>query len=365
MINWPNTAVTDLLGIDYPLIQAPMAGGITTPELVAAVSNAGGLGALGAGYLEPEAIRRAIAEIRALTDRPFAVNLFVPEPIKEDAEHIVRANKLLAPYREELDLPEPEPFASALPGYSDQLGVLFEESVEIISFTFGVPGADEMETMKRLGITTIGTATHLLEGIVLEEAGIDLVVAQGMEAGGHRGTFIGRPEQGLQGAMVLLPLLVDHLRIPAIAAGGIMDGRGITAALALGASGVQLGTAFLATPESGAHPRYKELLLESTEMATVLTRVFSGKPARGLKNRFVEELSEAEAFLPGYPVQHALTRDIRRAAAERDLPELMSLWAGMGCAQCRAEPAAELIGRWLMQIDQLLGRSDRDRSSRA
>lgn len=356
-MNWPTTPVTKILEIDYPLIQAPMAGGITTPELIAAVSNAGALGSLGAGYLEPEAIRRAIAEIRKLTDRPFAVNLFVPEPVKEDAERIIRANKLLAPYREALDLPEPEPLAGAAPNYTEQLGVVFEESVEIISFTFGVPGADEMETMKQLGITTIGTATHLLEGILLEEAGIDLVVAQGMEAGGHRGTFLGTVEQGLQGGMVLLPLLADHLRIPVIAAGGIMDGRGIAAALALGAGAAQMGTAFITTPESGAHPKYKELLLDSNELTTVLTRVFSGKPARGIKNRFITELSDTESFLPGYPVQHALTRDIRQAAAERDLPELMSLWAGMGCALCRSDPAAELISRWLAQAEALLGGS--------
>ncbi len=359
MINWPKTAVSELLGIDYPLIQAPMADGITTPELIAAVSNAGGLGSLGAGHMSPEALRRAIGEIRSLTDRPFAVNLFVPEPVKEDAERIISANKLLVGYREELNLPEPEPLASAAPNYTEQLGVLFEESVEIISFTYGVPGADELESIKQLGITTLGNATHLLEAILLEEAGIDLVVAQGAEAGGHRATFIGRTEQGLQGAMVLLPVLVDHLRIPVIAAGGIMDGRGIVAALALGASGVQLGTAFLTTPESGAHPGYKATLLDSNELTTVLTRVFSGKPARAIRNRFIEELSGAEAFLPGYPVQHALTLDIQQAAAERDMPELMALWAGSGCALCRTEAAAEQIGRWLGQIDQLLGRSSR------
>ncbi|MDX1605055.1 MAG: nitronate monooxygenase [Candidatus Competibacterales bacterium] len=356
-MNWPSTRLTEMLGIDYPLIQAPMAGGITTPELIAAVSNAGGLGSLGAGYMTPGAIRDAIQAIRELTDRPFAVNLFVPEPVREDATRIRQAHRLLAPLRSEMGLPEPEPLASFGPNYADQLAVLIEESVEIVSFTFGVPGEHEMDTLKRLGITTVGTATHMLEAILLEEAGLDLIVAQGMEAGGHRGTFLGSTEQGLQGALILLPLLVDQLRTPVIAAGGIMDGRGIAAALMLGAAGAQMGTAFLATSESGAHPKYKEALLDSTELTTVLTRVFSGRPARGLRNRFVETLSAAEAELPGYPVQNALTRDIRRAAAERDLPELMSLWAGMGCAMCRAEPAAELVGRWLAQAGELLSRA--------
>lgn len=352
--HWPTTPVTELLGIDYPLLQAPMAEGISTPELVAAVSNAGGLGSLGAGYMEPAAIRQAIAAIRQLTDRPFAVNLFVPQPVKEDAERIIRANKLLTPYREALDLPEPEPLVAVTPNYTEQLGVLFEESVEIIGFTFGVPGAAELETIKQLGITTIGTATHLLEAILLEEVGIDMVVAQGMEAGGHRATFLGTTEQGLQGNMILLPLLTDQLRVPVVAAGGIMDGRGIAAAMLLGASGVQLGTAFLATPESGAHASYKERLLQSTELTTLVTRVFSGKPGRALHNRFISELGEAIGVLPGYPVQHALTAPIREAAAERGMPELMAMWAGMGCALCRAEPAAELVGTWLAQAKALL-----------
>lgn len=351
---WPQTAATELLGVELPLIQAPMAGGITTPELVAAVSQAGGLGSLGAGYMSPAAIRQAIAEIRLLTDRPFAVNLFVPPVSREDREAVELASQVLAPYRDALALPEPDPLIPALPDYQEQLGVLFEESVEIISFTFGVPAASELETAKQLGITTIGTATHLLEGILLEEAGIDVVVAQGMEAGGHRGTFLGTGEQGLQGSMVLLPLLTGQLRVPVIGAGGIMDGRGIAAAMMLGAAGVQMGTAFLATPESGAHPRYKEILLESTELTTVLTPVFSGKIGRALRNRFIDELDEAVWNLPSYPLQHALTAPIRRAAAERDMPELMALWAGMGCSLCRAAPAAELIADWRAQTDALL-----------
>ena len=352
---WPNNKLTETLGIQYPLIQAPMAGGITSPELVAAVSNAGGLGSLGAGYMEPEAIRQALTEIRALTNKPFAVNLFVPQPVQEDAERIMRANELLTPYREELGVPDGDPLAQELPNYVEQLGVCFEESVEIISFTFGVPGEAELETIKQLGVTTIGTATHLLEAIVLEESGLDVVVAQGVEAGGHRGTFLGSAEQGMAGLTVLLPLLADNLRIPFVAAGGIMDGRGIAAALDLGASGAQLGTAFIATPESGAHACYKETLLDSNELTTVLTRVFSGKLARGIKNRFVSELHDAEPFLPGYPMQNTLTQAIRRAAAEQDKVELMSLWAGQGCALARPLPAAELLQLLVDETEALYG----------
>jgi len=350
--SWPDTRVTELLAIRYPILQAPMAGGITTAALVAAVSNAGGLGSLGAGYMQPEALRQAIIDIRALTDKPFAVNLFVPEPIKEDAERIIQANELLAPYREQLGVPESDPLARDLPNYVEQLGVLFEESVEIISFTFGVPGESELDTIKQLGITTIGTATHLLEAILLEESGLDMVVAQGIEAGGHRATFLGTSEQGMTGLTVLLPLLADHLNIPFAAAGGIMDARGIMAVLQLGAEAVQIGTAFLASPESGAHAAYKETLLHSTELTTLLTRVFSGKPGRCLKNQFVMDLQQAEPFLPGYPMQNALTQDIRQFAAQHNKPEFMSMWAGQGCAMVRDLPAAALMQEWVEQVNQ-------------
>lgn len=353
-IAWPDTRITELLEIRYPIIQAPMADGVSTPALVAAVSNAGGLGSLGAGYMQPEELRQAIIDIRSLTQKPFAVNLFVPEPIKEDAERIVQANEFLSPYREQLNIPDSDPLAREQPNYIEQLGVLFEESVEIISFAFGVPGEAEMDTIKQLGITTIGTATHLLEAILLEESGLDMVVAQGIEAGGHRGTFLGTPEQGMTGSMVLLPLLADHLHLPYAAAGGIMDARGIAAALKLGAEAVQIGTAFLACPESGAHATYKETLLHSTELTTVLTRAFSGKLGRSLKNRFITELHQAEPFLPGYPMQNVLTQDIRQAAAEQNKPELMAMWAGQGCAMVRDLPAAELMREWIEQTTELL-----------
>jgi nitronate monooxygenase len=357
MKNWLATSLTERLQIRYPLIQAPMAGSITTPQLVAAVSNAGGLGSLAGGYLEPEQVRAAIAAVRNLTDKPFAVNLFIPEAVTAEPAYIERANTLLAPYRAELGLPPP-----ALPTFApshlkeqmeEQLAVLVEEKVNILSFTFGVPEPKEVAALKRWGITLLGTATHLLEAICLEESGVDIIVAQGAEAGGYRGTFIGPPERGLVGNMALLPLLTTHLRIPVVAAGGIMNGRGIAAALLGGAAGVQLGTAFLACPESGAHPRYKELLAEGTEINTILTRVFSGRLARSLENRFTTELQAHEAQWPGFPVQHLLTRDIRQAAAAQNRPEFMALWAGQGCALCTTKPAAALMEAWMQQIREL------------
>lgn len=352
-MNRLRTPLTDKLGISYPIIQAPMAGGVATPELIAAVSNAGGLGSLGAGYLEPADLRAAIGRIRELTTKPFAVNLFIPElATGVDRERIARAHETLAPFRRELglapDLPLPETFA---PNYLEQLAVILEEAPAVFSFTFGVPRPEELEALKDRGILTMGTATHLLEAIILEESNVDMVVAQGLEAGGHRGTFVGNPEQGQVGSTVLLPLLAAHLRIPVIAAGGIMDGRGVRSALTLGAVGAQMGTAFLACPESGAHPRYKELLCQGTEISTVLTRAFTGRLARGLKNRFIEEMQGREAAIAAYPVQHVLTGDIRRAAADQNRPEFMALWAGQGCPLCRTLPAAELMAAWVKQME--------------
>lgn len=260
------------------------------------------------------------------------------------------------PYREALGLSTTEFATHLLPTFAEQLAVILKEQVAVFSFTSGVPKPEDVAALKENNIITIGTATHLLEAILLEESGIDMIVAQGAEAGGPRGTFLGTPEQGLVGCMALIPLLVNHIRIPIIAAGGIMDGRGISAALTLGAAGIQMGTAFLACPESGAHPKYKELLAEGTEITTVLTRVFSGKLARSLKNRFISELQAREAELPGYPFQQFLTQAICAAAIEQERPEFMALWAGQGCALCTSEPAAELLEAWFGQVWEILGR---------
>jgi nitronate monooxygenase len=187
---------------------------------------------------------------------------------------------------------------------------------------------------------------------------VDFVIAQGAEAGGHRGTFVGHPEQGLVGTLILVPLLARHLKVPIIAAGGIMDGRGIAAARMLGAAGVQMGTAFLATPESGAHPAYKALLRQGSEIATTLSRAFTGRHGRVLRNRLSDELRAHEAELPGFPLQLFLTEDLRRAAVAQGLTDFMPLWAGQGCHLCEARPAAELIAAWVEQVEDLLGRRE-------
>ncbi len=347
-----STRVTELLGIEHPIIQAGMAGGATTPPLVAAVSEAGGLGTLGAAYMAPDAIRGAVAEVRSLTDRPFAVNLFVPEAFDPSLYDPREVNAPLARYREELGIEAPEEISDFAQPFEDQLAVVLEERVPVFSFTFGIPEEAQISAFKEAETVLVGTATTVREGLVLEERGVDAVVGQGSEAGGHRGTFIGDFESALVGTMALVPQLADSLSVPVVAAGGIMDGRGLAAALVLGAEGVQMGTAFLPCPESGIHPKYKEAVLAAESEETILTRAFSGKPARGIRNRFLSEMDGEE--VPEYPVQNAYTKDIRAAAAKEDRIELLSLWAGQAARLGRAVPAAEVVEGTVREAAQRL-----------
>jgi nitronate monooxygenase len=353
---WPNTKVSEILNINYPLIQAGMAGGVTTPELVAAVSNAGGLGTLGAGYMTPEQMRDAIRQIRAKTDRPFGVNLFVPEQVSESSDKIARMNQHLDHYRKQLGLKSQPDITKYAESFDDQLAVVLEERVPVFSFTFGALSTHIVHQLKDQGIVVIGTATTVREAVALEQSGVDLIVAQGYEAGGHRGTFLGLWQESLIGLMALIPQMVDHVRVPVIAAGGIMDARAIVASLVLGASGVQMGTAFLTCTESGAHPKYKEALLTSADESTVITQAFSGKPARGIKNTFIVDMDAYSGDIPAYPIQNALTRDIRQAAAKQNRTEWMSLWAGQASAMCRTQSATELLKEIVEDIDHTLRR---------
>ena len=358
-------ALTQLLDIELPIIQAPMAGGPTTPELVAAVSNAGGLGSLGAAYLGPDVLRETIQAVRRLTERPFGVNLFLPESPLVAAEQIAHAQALLDGYRAELDLPPSPQVTSYAEPFDAQLAVVLDERVPVVSFTFGVPAPEHITALRDAGLRIVGTATTVAEGRALQDAGMDAIIGQGSEAGGHRGTFTSdeaHMRRALIGVMALIPQLVDAVRMPVIAAGGIMDGRGVVAALALGAAGAQMGTAFLACPESGAHPQHKAALRAGSDESTVITRAFSGRPARGLANRFAEEMQAHEAELPAFPVQAALTRDIRQAAARQDRPEYLAMWAGQAAPLATTQPAAEVVRATMEQARQVLARLDEDSS---
>ncbi|EGL18355.1 MULTISPECIES: nitronate monooxygenase [unclassified Paenibacillus] len=356
--------ICTLFQIRYPLIQAGMAGGSTTPALVAAVSEAGGLGTLGAGYMTPEQISAAVREIRSRTGRPFAVNLFIlPEPgqgphEQEQRQKADEAWRLLAPLREKTGTREERPPAVWSESYREQLAVLLEERVPVFSSTFDVPDAATLAECARLGIRTIGTATTVREAAALEEAGVDAIVAQGSEAGGHRGTFP-RENDGeppLIGTMALVPQIADRVRVPVIAAGGIMDGRGIAAALALGADAVQLGTAFLACVESGAHAVHKEAVLSASDESTVLTRAVSGKHARGIRTALLDELQPLESRLPSYPAQNTLTQGIRRSAAKAGNPAYMAMWAGQAASLAQHNGAAQIIEELVRETGEVLNR---------
>ncbi|QQK81290.1 DUF561 domain-containing protein [Salicibibacter cibi] len=354
---WHETEVQSRLEIKYPVIQAGMAGGTTTPELVAAVSNSGALGTLGAGYMAPEQIRSAIRAVKELTDASFAVNLFIPSPkhSKEQEQSYIEAGlKLTERYRQKFNL-EPPQINQVEENFDEQLNVVLEEEVPCFSFTFGLLPMRMLQKLKAQNITTIGTATTVNEAIELDLAGVDLIVAQGSEAGGHRGTFLASSmEQAMVGTLALVPQVVDQVDVPVIASGGIMDGRGIAAAFMLGASGIQMGTAFLTCHESGAQDMHKEEVLNSTEADTMITKAFSGKEARGIKNRFMEEMDDKHDPIPPYPIQNAATKDIRKAAGQQKKPDYMSLWAGQGTRLSEAMTAKELVDKLVEETDALL-----------
>ena len=275
------------LGIENPILLAPMAGSGGTPELAAAVSNAGGLGAWGGAYSKPDGIAAAIRRMRQLTKRPFNINLFAGG---YDGDRQVDPQPMLSIVREvHAKLGLPPPVLPPVPSnpFDEQLEAVLEERPPVFSFTFGVPSSVQISALKQRGIAVIGTATTVLEGRQLAEAGVDAIVAQGAEAGAHRGTFAAPFEESMAPLVQLVRGICESIALPVIASGGIMDGRDAAAAMKLGAAAVQLGTAFLPCPESGASPAYKRALLTAKNDVTVITRAFSGRPARGITNGFI------------------------------------------------------------------------------
>jgi nitronate monooxygenase len=319
-----------------------MAGGACTPELVAAVSNAGALGALPCSLLSPSTIEEQVARIRTLTERPFMLNFFVQGKPAPSAEELSAAAELLRPVWESLgwqELPVPSKWCE---DFEAQFDTLINLRPAVVSFTFGILDASQVERLHAAGILVIGTVTTVEEALAWQAIGADAVVASGIEAGGHRGTFIGRQEDATLPAQELWPAVVAAVDIPVIAAGGIMTGADIKRALALGARAVQMGTAFLVTDEAALHPAYKARLL-SGEGQTRLTRSFSGRYARGIENRFMRQMEAVEARVPPYPIQNALTGSIRAAAAKSGDTEWMSMWAGTEFARARPMAAGKLI----------------------
>jgi nitronate monooxygenase len=360
-----NTGLMRRLGVAQPIIKAPMAGSGDTPDLVAAASNAGAMGFLGAAYLTPEQIRTQAAEIRARTSRPFGINLFAPQASDGRPGKPETMLARLAPYFAELNLPAPSLPKPAGISFDEQLAAVLETGAASFSFALANLPAETIRAIKARNMFVIGTATTVDEAIALEKSGVDAVVAQGSEAGGHRGTFGGDFASGMVGGISLVPQLVDAVRVPVIASGGIMDGRGIVAALALGASAVQMGTAFLVCNESGAPEAYKNAILSAREDQTRITRAFSGRPARGIENRFMTEVEfnhNDDAILP-FAIQNALTRPLRTEAGKQGRAEFLSLWAGQGVRLARRQSVAELVARLAREVDSSLAALQRAASA--
>lgn len=349
------TALTEALRIPVPIIQAPMAGGGDTVELVAAVSNAGGLGSIGAAYLTPEQIVQRSAQVRAATSQIFGINLFAPsETPSLSADKVQRAAARLASYYQELGIPQPTEVPSAQFSFNEQLVTCFESGASVFSFTFGMIPKQAVQQIKRRGMFLMGTATTVEEAVALEDLGVDAVVAQGCEAGGHRGTFKASFDAAIVGGLSLVPQISSKINIPVVASGGIMDGRGIAAAFALGACGVQLGTAFLTCKESGVADCYKNAILNASEDSTRLTRAFSGRLARGIENKVVREMAGHEQDILPFPAQNSLTRAMRTEAAKQNRPEYLSLWAGQGARLARRTSAAELVRSLVAETEEII-----------
>ncbi|AYG67273.1 MULTISPECIES: nitronate monooxygenase [unclassified Rhizobium] len=334
------------LGLKHPLIVAPMAGGPSSVELAAAASAAGALGAMGGAYSNAAAIEAFADQVRQRTDKPFSINLFIPHSIADvAADRLERAVAATARYRQELELPSPQLEAPYEEDFDAQFEAVLRVKPACFSFVFGLLSADHVHEAKKAGIPLIGTATTLDEARALEESGVDAIVLQGFEAGGHRGIFdagAADPEIGMHD---LLAQCAGTIRVPLIAAGGIMTSSDIRAALQAGAQAVQMGTAFLACAEAGTSAPYRRKLLETSERWTRTTRAFSGRFARGIENRFMDEMDgKPDAILP-FPAQNKFTRDMRGASTAKGLPDFLSLWSGTGNGELWQGSTAALIDR--------------------
>ncbi|HKA87373.1 MAG TPA: nitronate monooxygenase [Haliangiales bacterium] len=336
------THLLERLGIRHPIVQAPMAGGITTPELVAAVAEAGALGSIGAPTYSAAEIAAAAEAVRRLTSRPFAINLFIPLPAAEsDPVAIARVAPILRSFRAELGLPLEPPPPRAPEGFDAQFEAVLRAGPPVFSFTMGILEPERVRALHEAGTFIIGTANTADEAEALEESGVDAVCAQGAEAGGHRGAFLAPPDASMVGTMALVRQAVQRVKVPVLAAGGIMDGAGIAAALALGAQAAQMGTAFLSAAEAGTAAGHREALLSPDARHTVITRAFSGRQARTIRNRFTDALAGDD--VPPFPLHAAMTADIRAAAAKQGRRDLMSMFAGQGAPLSRAMSAGQLV----------------------
>lgn len=344
---WYNTKATALLGIDYPIMQGPFGGNLSTVALTAAVSNAGGLGGYGAYTMSPQEIFEADKQLKAATNRPYNINLWVsdhdiPQSGLSD-EQYDKTSALFKPYFDEVGIPLPEKPAPFQSRFENQLEVILNIKPKVFSFMFGALSADVLEQCKRSGIVTVGAATTLDEAIFLESTGVDMIIASGFEAGGHRPSFLASAESSLTGTFVLLQLIREKVKTPIIAAGGIANGKGVAAALALGASAAQIGTAFLACDESNALPIHREMLFSDAAKYTTLSRAYTGRLGRGLTSRVAKEISGKEKDVLPFPLQTTLISPLRKAALDQQKWDMILFWGGQIAPILKHTKAKELM----------------------
>ena len=345
---WNKTKFTKLLGIDFPIVQGPFGGGLSSVSLTSTVSNAGALGSFGGQPFSAREIINICNEIKKNTNKPFNINLWVNDRDSRLAtfgdDDYKKLTELFKPYFNELGLPIPPKPTDLGTKFEEQVEAIFEAKPAVFSFVYGIPPQHILARCKTLGIKTVGAATTVDEAIALQHAGVDAIVATGFEAGGHRVSFLQSAEDSLTGAFALIPQVADAVNIPIIAAGGITDARGIQAALALGADAVQMGTAFLATEQSNASQDYKDKLFTSDAKHTSLTKVFTGRLSRGIRNRITEELKPFEYLLAPYPLQSKFMGNLKAYPATSDTnPDFSSYWAGQAAALLKHRDAKTLI----------------------
>lgn len=354
---WNSTKITQLLGIKYPILQGPMGVGYSTPALLASVSNAGGLGSFGAYTLTPEEILEADKSIKAATNKPYNINLWVNDVDKTLAnfpqEKIEKIKQIYKPYFDELGIPLPD-LSSDIPSkFEKQVEVLFEIKPAVFSFIFGIPSQEILNESRRLGIKTVGGATTLEEALALEDAQVDAIVASGFEAGGHRPSFLRPAQDSFTGLFTLLQQLKAKIKTPIIAAGGITDAKGIAAALTLGADAVQLGTAFMVTDQSGAHPLHKEVLFSGALNHTTVSKSLTGRMGRMVSNRISEGVPFETEVLP-FPLQTKLLAPLRVAALAQNRTDMISFWSGQNNNSLKHHDADELMKELIKETGNLI-----------
>jgi len=329
---WHNTKITELLGIDYPILQGPFGGKLSTVELLAKVSNSGGLGGYGAYTLTPQEIYEIDKQIKKATDKPYNINLWVSDSdAPSDGVSDVffeQTQKVFKPYFDERGIPFPEKPGVFKSRFENQVQVILDVKPKVFSFVFGVPSEDVLEQCRKNGIKTAGAATTLDEALFLEAAGVDMIVASGFESGGHRPSFLALSEESIMGTFVLVQLIREKVKIPVVAAGGIANGRGVAAALLLGADAVQVGTAFLACDESAALLVHREMLFSDAAKYTTLTRAYTGRLGRGLRNRLTKEIAGKEKSVLPFPLQTTLMSPLRTAAIDQEKWDMILFWSG-------------------------------------